>query len=139
MSNISIDKQIIEQICPNCQSNFSVCRGSVYDESKPIAIYLVALHSCNSNKLADMAIAIKNELESLEKAFAITLNIISTEKEYQVSIIEPQDSLWYKETYLGTLLKREEAREHPLRELFFHITDHIVLEIPEINNYFEDE
>lgn len=137
MTNISLDKQLVKQICPHCQEDFSACRGSVYDESKPVAIYLAAMHKCFQGKTVHLAIGFTKGYQSLSETSSIMMSIVPTEKDFEVRIIEPNDSPWKDERYLGHMMKQEEARTSSLKETLFHIVDHIVLNVQEINDYLE--
>lgn len=64
------------------------------------------------------------------------MSIATTEKEFQVKIISPEESPWKNEVYLGHMMSQEEARKSTVKETLFHIVDHIVLNVEEINDYF---
>ena len=52
-----------------------------------------------------------------------------------MTVIDPKESFWQTEAYLGGHLTRHEALGSPLIKSFFHIADHIVTEIPDLRDY----
>jgi hypothetical protein len=135
MTQITLDREIVRQTCSHCQTKFLICRGSVYDEGKPFAIYLAALHCCQPGSLVNLVISIAKGNHSLKENTAVALNITPMESENQFRIVEPHDSPWISEKYLGRILRRKEAQASRLKYVYFHIADNIIEEIPEIKNY----
>lgn len=135
MTDIHLDKQLVIQTCPHCQQDFSVYRGSVYNEDKPIALYLAALHKCFQGKNVHLAIGFPGGYLSHPEPIAIAMSITTSENNFDVRIVNPDESPWRSEHYLGRMMGQEEARASTLKDTVFHITDHIVLDIQEINDY----
>lgn len=135
MTQISLDHQIVQKACDHCKQVFTVSRGSVYEDGEPIAIYLAALHACYSSKAVHLVIAMRRGYRELTENTAVALRVRPAETEFQTIIMEPNQSPWQSETYLGKILTREQALASPLIELVFHIADYIVMEIPEVNEY----
>jgi hypothetical protein len=50
-------------------------------------------------------------------------------------LVEPKESFWGSQHYLGRMLAPNEARESPLRGRFFHVADHVVEDLPEVQAY----
>jgi hypothetical protein len=139
VSQITIDHQNAEQKCDHCGETFEVTRGSAYDEGdEGFSIYLAGLHACDSGKLAHMAIAIREGYEGFEDTCAVCLHVWVDESEFRMSVIDPDQSPWKNEAYLGRIMDREEALEHHFISTFFHIADHIVSENPQMKEYFND-
>jgi hypothetical protein len=118
MAYITLDHQIVEQTCPHCHRSFSLCQSSVYDEGKPSAIYLAALHCCQPGALVNLGVSIIKGYNTLEETTAIALKAVPSKTEVQGSIVEPQDSPWETETYLGPIMGKEEARASQIKKPF---------------------
>jgi hypothetical protein len=56
--------------------------------------------------------------------------------QFGVALTEPETSPWKDESFLGEMLSREKALEHPLIKEVFHLTDHIVEDDLEIRRFF---
>jgi hypothetical protein len=135
MSKITLDQQVIQRACEHCKQPFIVGRGSVYEDGKPISIYLAAMHDCNKNNTVHLAIAICKHHEGLGENTAVTLRANPSDTEFEMTLINPNESPWAAETYLGKMLDRQQALASPLLAAFFEIADHIVMEIPAVNEY----
>ena len=121
MSNMAIklDHQIVLDVCDHCKREFKVIRGSIYDDDNGIAIYLAAMHACDSGKLVDLAIAIRQGYKGASETSAIALKVRPTATEVQMTIADPGELFWKREDYLGKLMHRKEALASPLIESFF--------------------
>jgi len=137
MASISLDKQLVLQTCPHCQEIFSVCRGVVYDDGRPMALYLAALHKCFEGKNVHLTIGFPGGYLSITEPTSFAINVKSSDNNFEVRLVEPNDSPWKNENYLGRMINRDEARVSELKDTVFHIVDHIVLDIQEINGYLE--
>ena len=109
----------------------------MYEGGKGFSIYLAALHSCNAEKLAHMAIAIRDGYAGFTETCAVCLHVWVDGSEFRMSLIDADLSPWKAETYLGRIIGREEALNNPLIENFFHVADHINVDNPKINEYFD--
>jgi|SRR5712664_3932980 len=136
---ITLDHQITFEFCDHCQQTLTVSRGSVFEDNNAIAIYLAAMHACDSGRLIDLAIAIREGYKSATETSAIALKGRPTSSEIQMIVANAEESFWKTEEYLGKLMDREEALASQLIEFFYHIADHIVSDIPEISSYLADE
>lgn len=131
---MTLDHQDYFDVCDHCQQSFQVIRGSVFDEGEGIALYLAAVHGCSSS-LVDLAIAIREGYADAEETCAIFIKARPNAEQIEMTVVDPKDSFWRTEDYLGRLLTRNEALGSPLIKPFFHIADHIVTEIAELRNY----
>ena len=56
---ITLDKQVAYQHCPECNADFPVIRGSVYDGGQGCGLYVIALHGHSpQGRLAHLAVAL---------------------------------------------------------------------------------
>ena len=56
---------------------------------------------------------------------AFAFRIWMTENQFQVGLVDAADSM-YSTSFLGTILDREEALNHPLKQEIFDLSDHII-------------
>jgi hypothetical protein len=61
--------------------------------------------------------------------------IWTNELNYQVGLVDANESPWCDVTFLGPILDREDALKHPWINDVFHITDHMVKEDKMIIDY----
>jgi hypothetical protein len=50
MGKLTIDSHVVKQVCNCCQQQFTVSRGSIYEDGTLISIYLAGLHGCDDEK-----------------------------------------------------------------------------------------
>jgi hypothetical protein len=67
---------------------------------------------------------------------AVTMDVTAMPGQFEFALVEWDSSPWRQETYLGRMLTPVEARSSPHRPTFFHIAEHVVEEIPEVQAYF---
>jgi hypothetical protein len=132
----TLDRQVASDHCPECDVNFSVIRGSVYDDGQPFGLYLIALHGhCWEGRLGHIAIAILNRSSSEPRKVAASMEAIALPEEVAFSLVDWKSSPWRSEAYLGQMLSPEEVRSSPHRAAFFQIAEHIFQDLPEARAY----
>jgi hypothetical protein len=130
-----LDWQAVEQSCPACGVSFPVIRGSVYDNDAPVGLYLIALHGhAGDQPLAHLAIAL---LRPEGAPVAVSLQISVDEQQYRFSLVEWSTSPWRDEAYLGVQLSPELARQSSMKADFFHVADHVVMDLPQVREYLK--
>ena len=67
---------------------------------------------------------------------AFPFEIWVTDGNFNVGLVNAADSPWRDVTFIGRVLNRDEALAHPWHKEAFHITDHMVVEDPEIIAFF---
>ncbi len=135
---ITLDHEMILQVCDHCKQTVTISRGSVFEGTDGVAIYLAAMHACGSGRLVDLAVAIREGYKHAAETAAIAIKVRPTSTEIRMNVANMEESFWKTEEYLGKLMDRQEAMASPLIETFFHIADHIVRDVPEISSYLED-
>lgn len=134
---ITLDKQVVSQRCPECDLEFTVVRGSAFGDGQPIGLYLIALHGHSPDgRLGHLAIGLLESTVKKPQAYAAAMQVIAMPHQFGFSLVEWQTSPWRNETYLGRMLSRSEVRASPHRETYFHIADHVVEDLPEVQSYF---
>jgi hypothetical protein len=135
MAYITLDRQVVSEICSHCEQRFTVVRGSVYDEGNARGLYLSGLHACDKAPVAHLAVAVCDLTRPNLPAAAFALQAWLKGDEIQMGVVDWDQSPWKGESYLGTMLDREEALARPEIEECFHIADHIVRDVPEVTDY----
>ena len=132
-----LDKQTVLNFCPECSANFTVVRGSAYDDGEGIGLYLIALHGHSpQSKLAHLAIALKVQGTSTATAEAAAMDVVPSFNQIGFSLVNWDLSPWCNETYLGRMLSPGEVRESAKRDEFFHVASHVVKDVEEVVDYF---
>jgi hypothetical protein len=133
---ITLDQDMLEDNCHECESPFTIIRGSVYGDDQPFGLYLVALHGHSpSGKIAHLAVAVQSLDHGEPMAAAIVIS--ATSDNYMFGFTDWVNSPWAEESYLGRQLDRKSALESDCHSMFLHIAEHIVSELPKVEEYFQ--
>jgi len=134
---ITLDKQVVSQHCPECDVNFTLVRGRVYDSGQVFGLYLIALHGHSpEGLLGHLAIAIKDRSSGQPCPVATAMNVINMPEQIGFSLVDWEPPPWRAEAYLGQTLSPDEVRSSPHRPTFFHIAELVVQDLPEVQAYF---
>jgi hypothetical protein len=134
---ITLDKQVVTQHCPECGVDFTIVRGSVYDGGQPFGLYLIGLHGhSQQGRLGHLAIAVLDRSGEKPHPSAVALDVIAQPEQLGFSAVDWDSSPWRGEAYLGEMLDREQALASPHRPTFFNIAEHVVRDLPEVQGYF---
>jgi hypothetical protein len=118
--------------CPSCGKEFRRLEGAFRDEDGVRGVYCVDLHRDGEpTALIVMAIgddngvpaAVFSELRWINGAFSLMVRDA------------PADS-FFSQKFGAALLSRDEALVHPLKETFFHLSDHLTLAEPTLRQHF---
>jgi hypothetical protein len=132
---ITLDRQVVSQRCPECDTDFMVVRGSVHDGDQGIGLYLIALHGhAPQGRLGHLAVALLDQPAPV----AAAMDVIATPEQFGFALVEWEASPWRGEAYLGWMLSPAEVRASPHRPTFFHIAEYVVGELPEVRAYFAE-
>jgi hypothetical protein len=123
--------------CACCGHRTTCLTRFVYSDGDARAVYYASFVEGHSDYLSVVvSLGDWGEGSTPEDRLAFPLQIRSTENEFQVGFVDPEQSQWSDADFLGRMLDREEARRHPWRHEVFHITDHIVTEDPDVRAFF---
>lgn len=135
---LSLDRQVASQDCADCGVTYTVVRGSVYDEKEPIGLYLIGLHGHDAGgKCARLAIAVLDRSLGSPQAHAAAMVVRETVEQYTLSLEDWSTSPWKNEQYLGEMLNRKAVLGSDYKGLFFHIAEHLVGDLVEVQAYFD--
>jgi hypothetical protein len=64
------------------------------------------------------------------------MQVVCRHQEWGFSVVEWAASPWQNEMYLGHMLSRQAALSSSYLQTFFHIADHVMSDLPEVQKYF---
>ena len=116
-------------ICECCGGKTTRLTRFVHKDGDAFAVYYLKFTDNHPEKVITGIISIgdwgSDEPPKNRKAFPF--KIWTNEKDYQIGLLDKEDSSW-NDNILGEILNRKEALSHPWIKDVFHITDHIVIE-----------
>jgi hypothetical protein len=123
--------------CPCCGGRTTRMTRFVYCDGDARAVYYGAFSNNHPDRYVSLAISLGEwgEGATPDARLAFALRIRSTEAEFQVMVVDAAESPWRDVAFLGRMLDRKEALQHPWIEEVFHITDHIVSEDHDVRDY----
>lgn len=134
--DVTLDQQLVTEHCPACELNFTVVRGSVFDEGRPFALYLIGLHGhAPTGRLAHLALGI---LENGSDPVAVAMDVIALPERIGYQVQDWATSPWKGEAYLGSMLDREAFLAHPIKDLALHVAEHVVHDLPAVASYLNE-
>jgi hypothetical protein len=135
--DISLDRQVVNQHCSACATEFVVVRGSIFDGTSPRGLYLLALHGhIGASRLGHLAIALLSDVPGDQSPVAVVMDVIPAPDQFCFSLVNGDESPWASETYLGVMLDRDQALASPRKADFFAVASRIIQDLPEARAYF---
>ncbi len=137
--NITLDRQVVSKQCEDCGAVFTVVRGSFYGDGNPLGLYLVAFHGhTEAGPIAHLALAVQDKARR-GRSSAVVLDATALTDQFTFSFVDWVQSPWKDEAYLGEMLDRDMALNSPYRGLFLHVAEHIIQDLPEAREYFNEQ
>jgi hypothetical protein len=134
---VMLQRQVARRRCDVCAVDFTVVRGPVFGDGTPLGLYLVGLHGHSpEGRIAHLVMAVVDPNQLEPEPVATALEIRSTSSHFSFSVVDPGASPLSGEPFLGQVLTREEMLHCPKNDLFFHIAEHVVNDLPEVCDYF---
>lgn len=111
----------------------------VYKDGDAFAIYYAIFSDNHPDTEIKVAIGMGEwgDEASPEDRRAFALAIRDGGTQYEVMVVDANESPWHDATFIGQMLNREDALKHPWIEEVFHISDHILEDDPEVKAHFE--
>jgi len=124
--------------CECCGNTTTRLTRFVYQDDYAYAVYYAMFTDGHEDKVAYCLIGLGEwgEEGSPEQRTAFSVKIWMKDEEWAITVTDRKESPWSHTDYLGEILDREEALEHPWIKDVYHITDHIVAEDIPVINYF---
>jgi hypothetical protein len=134
----AIDR-VDEETCAECGGVFKRLFGEVLAEGESRGIYSADLHREKGVPTAILTIMMGFPADDGTWApLGVTCNLwMNAAGEFQLGLRDfPPKSRYYESELLGTLLAREEIINDPIKEEFFHVSDHICLNDRRLRTHF---
>lgn len=130
-----------EETCDCCGGITTRLTRFVYQDDDAFAIYYAVFSDNHPGREVKAAIGLGEwgGESTPEQRHSFGLVLREKESQYEVMIVNAEESPWHDATNIGQMLNRDEALAHPWIEDVFHITDHMVTDDPAIKAYFEGE
>jgi hypothetical protein len=86
---ITLDRQAVSQRCPECGTDFTGLRGSVYDAGEGFGLYLIALHGHSpQGRLGHLAVALLDRSEGEPVPMAAAMVVIAMPEQFGFELVE---------------------------------------------------
>ncbi|TKB74102.1 MAG: hypothetical protein E8D46_09570 [Nitrospira sp.] len=123
--------------CECCGGRTTALTRFVYRDGDAYAIYYARFSNNHPDRavLATVSIGEWGENSTPKQRVAFALKLCSADGEYQVGLLDAQDSPWRDARVIGRTLNRDEALKHPLVKEAFRVTDHMVVDDLPIHEY----
>jgi hypothetical protein len=125
--------------CPCCGGQTTRLTRFVYSDGDAHAVYYAAYSDNHPERFVSVALSLGEwgEKGRPKDRVAFALRIRAVETEFQVMVVDAEESPWADAGFLGRMLDRKEALKHPWIKEVFHITDHIVTEDEDVRGYLD--
>jgi|TARA_B110000967_G_scaffold7551_1_gene7578 hypothetical protein len=123
--------------CECCGNESISLTRFVYNDGNAHAVYYAKYTPGHDDKVVTGIIGLGDWGDDAkpENRTAFPFRIWTNEENYQVGLIDKNESPWSDVELLGKVLDRKESLEHEWVKEVFHITDHIVAEDKEVIKY----
>ena len=124
--------------CPHCGGQvrrvYGELLGSENGKSQRLGVYSAdyCISRCGPGVLVAIGAQEPDDSDAPRGKVTVSLRVWPTDREFQVQVLEAEESPWRASGALGLVLGREEALIHPLKEWFFHAADHVVQDDPRV-------
>lgn len=137
MIEIEFEEPVLDN-CECCGKEIVRLTRFVYQDDDAFAVYYAKFTKGHSDKVVNGIIGLGEwgENGQPEDRLAFPFLIWIDETDYNVGLVNADESPWSHVTNLGRILDRDEALKHPWIKDVFHITDHMVEDDKLIADYF---
>ena len=128
-----------EELCSACGGSFRRIFGEVWRDEKPGGMYSADLHREKGRPTAILAIGLL--LPATDGKFTVVSTTcdlwLNDAHEFQLGLRESAPSLsYYAGEIFSGMRSRSELVSDPLKEDFFHVSDHVCLRDTRIRSHF---
>lgn len=129
-----------ETVCDCCGNTTTRLTRFVYKDNDAYAVYYAAFTKGHPEKRLSGLISLGEWAEGStpEDRRAFAFQIWIDNENYQVGLVDADQSSWKDAKTMGRVLDREEALKDEWISEVFHITDHMLSDDKEIINYFSN-
>jgi len=127
-----------KQQCECCGNTTTRLTRFVYQDGDAFAVYYALFTEGHEDKVAYTLIGLgewgAGGEPEMRTAFAV--NIWDNDDNWAVTVTDKEGSPWRHVDFLGKIIDRAEALQHPWISDVYHITDHIVAEDQPVIEFF---
>jgi hypothetical protein len=140
---VALRLELIEHVdrftCAHCGTEYPRVYGNVIEDERQAGVYSADLHENHQSHdrralLAIGTVGWDEDTQEWQK-YSVTLDIWPTATEFQMTLLDAEWSPYEEGQHLGHILDREEALASPLKDTFFHMADHIVVDDPRVHSH----
>lgn len=136
MIEIELDRRG-EHLCECCGGVSVTLMRFVYQDGDAFAVYYAGFSESHPQREVKLAVGMgewgDGSTPDDRRSFALRLR--NGGENFEVSVMDAEDSPWRNARLIGKMLDREEALADPGLADVFHITDHIVTDDPDVREY----
>jgi hypothetical protein len=123
--------------CECCGGITTALTRFVYEDGDAYAIYYARFGVSHVPRVVEAVVSIGEwgEGSGPWDRVAFPLRLRATDTDYQVTVVEADESPWQGAELLGRMLDRAEALQHERLQEVFHITDHMVQDDIPLRDY----
>jgi hypothetical protein len=127
-----------QEECECCGDTTTRLTRFVYQDNDACAVYYLQFTQGHADRVAYALIGLGEwgENGSPDQRTAFSVKIWVNNDNWAVTVTDKAESPWGHVDFLGRVLDRDEALDHPWVKEVFHITDHIVIEDQPVVEYF---
>jgi len=126
-----------EHPCECCGGVSVILMRFVYRDGDAFAVYYAGFSESHPQREVKLAVGMgewgEDSTPADRRSFALRLR--DGGANFEVSVMDAEDSPWRDAKTIGRMLDREEALADPGLAEVFHITDHIVEDDPDVRGY----
>jgi hypothetical protein len=126
-----------EHLCECCGGVSVVLTRFVYQDGDAFAVYYAGFSESHSQREVKLAVGMgewgEDSTPAGRRSFALRLR--DGGANFEVSVMDAEDSPWRNARTIGKMLDREEALADTGLADVFHITDHIATDDPDVREY----
>ena len=125
--------------CPCCGGKTTALTRFVHKDGDAYAVYYARFSDNHPEHIVLATISLGEWGEGSEphQRAAFALEIRPTNAQYEVGVLNADQSPWRNAELIGRTLDRDEALKHPLISEVFHISDHMVREDMPLKGYLD--
>jgi hypothetical protein len=125
--------------CECCGGVTTSLTRFVFDDGDAYAAYYACFGPKHPDRIVQALVSIGEWGEGSEPwdRVAFPLEIRVTQAEFQIGLVDRENSPWKDVQVMGRVLDREEALAHERIQEVFHITDHMVVDDSVLRAYFD--
>lgn len=127
--------------CECCGRDIFTLTRFVHKDGDAFAVYYAKFTQGHDDKIVYGLVSLGQWGEGSEpdNRLAFPFRIWTTDTDYEVGLVDAEESPWKDVTYLGRIVDRNEGLNHPWIKDVFHITDHIVTDDKLVVEYFHGD